>query len=50
MLHVLGHISNDDKAISGIRRILKINGFAIFHIPVAANKTVEYSEVNPNEA
>lgn len=47
--HVLEHIPNDEKAISEIRRILKPNGIAILPVPLVAEKTIEYSEPNPNE-
>ena len=48
--HVLEHIRNDNKAISEIRRILKLNGIAILPVPLVAETTIEYPEPNPNEA
>lgn len=48
--HVLEHISNDEKAISEIRRIMKPKGIAILPVPIIAEKTIEYPEPNPNEA
>lgn len=48
--HVLEHISDDEKAISEIRRILRPNGIAILNVPILAEKTIEYPEPNPNEA
>ena len=47
--HVLEHIPNDERAISEIRRILRPNGIAILPVPLVAEKTIEYSEPNPNE-
>ncbi|SCY89926.1 class I SAM-dependent methyltransferase [Desulfoluna spongiiphila] len=47
--HVLEHISNDRKAISEIRRILKPNGIAILPVPIVSVKTIEYPKPNPNE-
>jgi ubiquinone/menaquinone biosynthesis C-methylase UbiE len=47
--HVLKYIRNDEKAISEIRRILKPNGIAILSVALVSNKTIEYSEPNPNE-
>jgi ubiquinone/menaquinone biosynthesis C-methylase UbiE len=48
--HVLEHVPNDEKAISEIRRILKPNGIAVLPVPLVAEKTIEYSEPNPNES
>lgn len=47
--HVLEHIPDDHKAISEIRRILKPNGMAILPVPIYSEKTVEFSEPDPNE-
>ncbi|HTV42210.1 MAG TPA: class I SAM-dependent methyltransferase [Candidatus Sulfotelmatobacter sp.] len=47
--HVLEHIPNDRKALLEIRRILKPNGIAILPVPIVCEKTIEYSEPNPNE-
>ncbi len=41
--HVLEHIQNDMIAISEIRRVLKPNGIAILHVPITAEKTIEYN-------
>ena len=43
---VLEYISDDEKAISEIRRILKPRGIAILNVPIIAEKTVEYPEPN----
>ncbi|MGH7942131.1 MAG: class I SAM-dependent methyltransferase [Limisphaerales bacterium] len=48
--HVLEHIQNDTRALREIRRILKPNGIAVLPVPVVCDKTVEYSQANPNEA
>lgn len=48
--HVLEHISDDEKAVSEIRRVLKPNGIAILPVPLVAEKTIEYPKPNPNEA
>lgn len=48
--HVLEHIPDDKKALSEIRRILKPNGMAVLPVPLIAEKTIEYSGPNPNEA
>jgi ubiquinone/menaquinone biosynthesis C-methylase UbiE len=48
--HVLEHISDDRKATSEIRRILRPNGMAILPVPIYSGKTVECSEPNPNES
>ena len=48
--HVLEHIPNDRKALLEIRRILKPNGIAVLPVPIVCEKTIEYSEPNPNEA
>lgn len=48
--HVLEHISDDKKAISEIRRILKTNGIAILPVPIVAETTIEYPTPNPNES
>jgi len=48
--HVLEHITDDEKAISEIRRILKPNGIAILPVPIFSQKTIEYPEPNPNES
>jgi len=48
--HVLEHITNDEKAIQEIRRILKPNGLAILPVPVVCDKTIEYPRANPHEA
>jgi SAM-dependent methyltransferase len=47
--HVLEHITDDHKAISEIRRILKPNGMAILPVPIYSPKTIEYPEPNPHE-
>lgn len=47
--HVLEHVSDDIKAISEIRRILKPNGIAILPVPLVAETTIEYPEPNPLE-
>jgi SAM-dependent methyltransferase len=47
--HVLEHIPDDSKAISEIRRILRPNGMAILPVPIYSEKTVEFSEPDPNE-
>lgn len=47
--HVLEHVPDDKKAISEIRRVLKPNGMAILPVPIYAEKTVEFSEPDPNE-
>lgn len=47
--HVLEHVPDDKKAISEIRRILKPNGMAILPVPLYSEKTVEFSEPDPNE-
>ena len=47
--HVLQCIRNDGKAIQEIRRILKPNGIAILHVPIASETTIEYPEPNPYE-
>lgn len=47
--HVLEHITNDEKAISEIHRILKPEGVAILPVPIVANETIEYPEPNPYE-
>ena len=48
--HVLEHISEDMKALSEIRRILRPGGFAVLPVPIVADKTVEYGKPNPREA
>jgi SAM-dependent methyltransferase len=48
--HVLEHISDDKKAISEIRRILRPKGIAVLPVPLVAEKTIEYQEPNPKEA
>ncbi len=48
--HVLEHIPDDGKAIEEIRRVLKPNGIAILPVPLISKKTIEYPELNPNEA
>ena len=47
--HVLEHIPDDRKAISEIRRILRPNGVAMLPVPIYSEKTVEFSEPDPNE-
>lgn len=47
--HVLEHIPDDRKAISEIRRILRPNGMAMLPVPIYSEKTVEWSEPDPNE-
>ena len=47
--HVLEHITDDYKALSEIRRVLKPNGIAILPVPILGKKTIEYPEANPNE-
>ena len=47
--HVLEHISNDGKALSEIRRILKPNGIAILPVPIYGVQTIEFPEPNPME-
>lgn len=47
--HVLEHVSDDEKAISEIHRILRPNGIAILPVPIIAEKTIEYPEPNPYE-
>lgn len=48
--HVLEHVSDDEKAILEIRRILKPTGIAILPVPLIAEKTIEYPEPNPHES
>lgn len=48
--HVLEHITDDEKAISEICRILRPNGIAILPVPIVAEKTIEYPEPNPYES
>ncbi len=48
--HVLEHISDDNKAIAEIRRILRPDGVAILPVPLTGEKTIEYPQPNPNEA
>jgi SAM-dependent methyltransferase len=48
--HVLEHISDDRKALSEIRRVLKPGGLAILPVPFVGHVTVEYPEPNPHEA
>lgn len=42
--HVLHHIRDEAGAINGLRRILRVGGFAIIPVPVFSDTTVEYSE------
>jgi SAM-dependent methyltransferase len=48
--HVLEHITDDNKAIAEIHRVLKPHGIAILPVPIISEKTIEYPEPNPNEA
>ena len=40
--HVLEHITDDKKAISEIRRVLRPSGIAVLPVPIVAEKTIEY--------
>ena len=49
--HVLEHISNDMKALSEIKRILRPGkSIAVLPVPIVCEKTLEYSEPNPLES
>jgi SAM-dependent methyltransferase len=48
--HVLEHISDDQRAVSEIRRVLRPGGIAILPVPIVCEKTIEYPEPNPLEA
>ena len=39
--HVLEHVPDDRKAMRELCRILKLNGWAIFMVPITVDKTVE---------
>ena len=40
--HVLEHITEDERAINEIYRILRPSGFAVLPVPIICSKTVEY--------
>jgi SAM-dependent methyltransferase len=49
--HVLEHISDDMKALSEIKRILKPGkSIAVLPVPIVCEETVEYLEPNPLES
>jgi len=48
--HVLEHIKEDGLALSEISRVLRPGGIAILHVPILADKTVEYPKPNPHES
>ena len=47
--HVLEHIKDDHRALSVIRRILKVGGIAVLPVSIVGLETIEYDEPNPDE-
>jgi hypothetical protein len=49
--HVLEHIPDVDKAISEIRRVLRVGGVAVLQVPIfwGLDKSYEYEKPNPRE-
>ncbi len=48
--HVLEHISDDNKALHEISRILSPGSIAVLPVPLVCEKTIEYPAPNPDEA
>jgi len=42
--HVLEHVKDGMKALSEIKRILKVDGVAVLPVPIVADNTIEYPE------